>query len=87
MNLSLTSEGIIFRDQSLIKSCSHWECRNSAAVVLNLAYGWKVTQNDDYFIRVMQEGVALSAILSQPGRWLVEVIPSCMSSFYYRSQS
>ncbi|OAX32366.1 cytochrome P450, partial [Rhizopogon vinicolor AM-OR11-026] len=50
--------------------------RNSAAIILNLAYGWKVTQNDDYFIGVVQEGVVLSTILNRPGRWLVEVIPS-----------
>ncbi|KAG0694047.1 cytochrome P450 [Suillus ampliporus] len=50
--------------------------RNAAAIVLNLAYGWKVTKNDDYFIGILQEGLAISTILSQPGRWLVEVIPS-----------
>ncbi|KAG1742799.1 cytochrome P450 [Suillus paluster] len=50
--------------------------RNAAAVVLNLAYGWKVTKNDDCLIGIVQEGLAMSAILSQPGRWLVEVIPS-----------
>ncbi|KAG1813916.1 cytochrome P450 [Suillus subaureus] len=50
--------------------------RNSAAVVLYLAYGWKVTQNDDYFIGILKEGSEISAMLSQPGRWLVEAIPS-----------
>ncbi|KAG1742796.1 cytochrome P450 [Suillus paluster] len=50
--------------------------RNAAAVVLNLAYGWKVTKNDDYLIGILQEKIAMSAILSRPGRWLVEVIPS-----------
>ncbi|KAG0694046.1 cytochrome P450 [Suillus ampliporus] len=50
--------------------------RNAAAVVLNLAYGWKVTKNDDYFIGIMQESFTTTAILTQPGRWLVELIPS-----------
>ncbi|KAJ8590794.1 cytochrome P450 [Rhizopogon salebrosus TDB-379] len=50
--------------------------RNTAAVVLNLAYGWKVTQNDDYFIRALQQGMVIFTMLVQPGRWLVEAIPS-----------
>ncbi|KAG2147440.1 cytochrome P450 [Suillus bovinus] len=50
--------------------------RNAAAVVLNLAYGWKVTENNDHFISILQESMALSAILAEPGRWLVEAIPS-----------
>jgi hypothetical protein len=62
-------------------------CRNSAAIVLNLAYGWKVTQNDDYFIRVLEEGIVLNANLMEPGRWLVEAIPLCRSTFHYLSQS
>lgn len=50
--------------------------RNTAAVVLYLVYGWKVTENNDYFIDILQEGIKISAMLSQPGRWLVEAIPS-----------
>ncbi|KAG1747611.1 cytochrome P450 [Suillus lakei] len=50
--------------------------RNAAAVVLNLAYGWKVTENVDYFIGILREGFETNVILTQPGRWLVEVIPS-----------
>ncbi|KAG0699536.1 cytochrome P450 [Suillus ampliporus] len=59
--------------------------RNTAAVVLNLAYGWKVTKNDDYLINILGDGLVMSAILSQPGRWLIEVMPSCRSSFRFRS--
>ncbi|KAG1747609.1 cytochrome P450 [Suillus lakei] len=50
--------------------------RNAAAVVLNLAYGWKVTDNVDYLIGILRESSETSAILFQPGRWLVEVMPS-----------
>ncbi|KAG1747590.1 cytochrome P450 [Suillus lakei] len=50
--------------------------RNAAAVVLNLAYGSKVTENVDYFIGILREGFETNAILYQPGRWLVEVMPS-----------
>ncbi|KAG1805788.1 cytochrome P450 [Suillus subaureus] len=50
--------------------------RNTAAVILYLAYGWKVIDNDDYWIRRLQDAFESSAILSQPGRWFVEVMPS-----------
>ncbi|KAG1884670.1 cytochrome P450 [Suillus subluteus] len=49
---------------------------NTAAVILDLAYGWKVIDNDDYWIRKLQDGFESSAVLSQPGRWFVEVMPS-----------
>ncbi|KAG2067299.1 cytochrome P450 [Suillus decipiens] len=49
--------------------------RNTAATVLYLAYGWKVTENVDYFINILLEGMKISLTLTQPGRWLVEVIP------------
>ncbi|KIK35267.1 hypothetical protein CY34DRAFT_812300 [Suillus luteus UH-Slu-Lm8-n1] len=50
--------------------------RNAATVILYLAYGWKVTENNDYFISILRESLEISAMLSQPGRWLVEAIPS-----------
>ncbi|KAG1719823.1 cytochrome P450 [Suillus paluster] len=48
------------------------------AVVLNLAYGWKVTKNDAYLIGILQESIC-HVCLYCPGLavWLVEVIPSC----------
>ncbi|KAG2153555.1 cytochrome P450 [Suillus bovinus] len=50
--------------------------RNVAAIVLNLVYGWKVTENNDYITGILQESVEIGTILFQPGRWLVEAIPS-----------
>ncbi|KAG1718693.1 cytochrome P450 [Suillus lakei] len=50
--------------------------RNAAAVVLNLAYDWKVTENVDYLIGILRESFKINAILFQPGRWLIEVMPS-----------
>ncbi|KAG1902565.1 cytochrome P450 [Suillus fuscotomentosus] len=48
---------------------------NTAAVVLNVAYGWKVTENSDYLINILKESMEMSAILAQPGRWLVDTVP------------
>ncbi|KAG2041285.1 cytochrome P450 [Suillus americanus] len=50
--------------------------RNTAAVILYLTYGWKVIDNDDYWIRKIQDGFESGAMLAQPGRWFVEVMPS-----------
>ncbi|KAG2140991.1 cytochrome P450 [Suillus clintonianus] len=50
--------------------------RNAGAIVLNLAYGWKGTESDDYFLAILRECDDISTVLLQPGRWLVEVIPS-----------
>lgn len=49
--------------------------RNAGAVILNIAYGWTVTSNDDYFVNLMEESFALSSAVSRPGRWLVDVFP------------
>ncbi|EIW87317.1 cytochrome P450 [Coniophora puteana RWD-64-598 SS2] len=49
--------------------------RQSAAVILDLAYGWKVTGDDDYFVRTLDEGLSAGSKLQQPGQWLVEYLP------------
>ncbi|PBL01644.1 cytochrome P450 [Armillaria gallica] len=49
--------------------------RNAGAIVLDVAYGWPVTSDDDYFVSLMEEAFALHRQVVQPGRWLVEVIP------------
>ncbi|KAK0455666.1 cytochrome P450 [Desarmillaria tabescens] len=49
--------------------------RNSGAIVLDIAYGWPVTSEDDYFVSLMEEAFVLHRQLVQPGRWLVEVFP------------
>ncbi|KAG2140996.1 cytochrome P450 [Suillus clintonianus] len=50
--------------------------RSAGAVVLHLAYGWKSIESNDYFLGVLREWEEMSNILLQPGRWLVEVMPS-----------
>ncbi|KAK0191577.1 cytochrome P450 [Armillaria mellea] len=64
--------------------------RNAGAVVLDLAYGWPVTSDDDYFVSLMEEAFALHKQVVQPGRWLVEVmpflrfVPSWMPGAYFK---
>ncbi|KAK0203304.1 cytochrome P450 [Desarmillaria ectypa] len=48
--------------------------RNSAAVIMKVAYGYTVTENDD-FIGVAAESAMISAQALAPGRWLVDYYP------------
>ncbi|KAG2368438.1 cytochrome P450 [Suillus spraguei] len=50
--------------------------RNTAATILYIAYGLNVTENVDQFISILQEDAKMRTTLIQPGRWLVEVMPS-----------
>ncbi|KAG1868231.1 cytochrome P450 [Suillus subalutaceus] len=48
--------------------------KNTAVVVLYLAYGWKVTDND-HLVSLLQEAFDSTAVLIRPGRWWVEGMP------------
>ena len=56
------------------RSCSN-TCRNAGAVVLKIAYGWTVSDNNDLLVDSAEEATHLIADLFIPGRWLVESIP------------
>ncbi|KAK0444635.1 cytochrome P450 [Desarmillaria tabescens] len=63
--------------ESFIKSPEeyvHHLRRNSAAVIMKVAYGYTVTENDD-FIGVAEESARISAQALTPGRWLVDYYP------------
>ncbi|KAF8335172.1 cytochrome P450 [Amanita rubescens] len=49
--------------------------RNAGAVILNVAYGWQVTSNDDYFVRLMEEAFSIHNAINKPSGWLVEFFP------------
>ncbi|KAF8056530.1 cytochrome P450 [Lyophyllum atratum] len=48
--------------------------RNAAAVIMKMAYGYTVTE-DDPFIEVAEEASRISGIATAPGRWLVDYLP------------
>lgn len=49
--------------------------RNAGAVILKVAYGWTVAENDDYFVSLMEESFKVHAEIVKPGRWLVDTYP------------
>ncbi|KAJ4474472.1 cytochrome P450 [Lentinula aciculospora] len=49
--------------------------RNAAAVIMKIAYGYTLTENDDPFIRVAEESAKISGWALAPGRWIVDYYP------------
>ncbi|KAF9256846.1 cytochrome P450 [Marasmius fiardii PR-910] len=49
--------------------------RNAGSIILELAYGWQVTGEDDYLVSLMKESFALAGELTAAGRWLVDTFP------------
>lgn len=53
------------------------DCRNAGALILHVAYGWSVTEDDDHFVRLMEDTIILSQEIFRPGGWLVDIFPIC----------
>ncbi|KAF8626110.1 hypothetical protein AX17_006606 [Amanita inopinata Kibby_2008] len=53
----------------------HHVRRNAGAIILNVAYGWQVTSNGDYFVRLMEEAFFIHNSMNKPSGWLVEFFP------------
>jgi hypothetical protein len=49
--------------------------RNAAAVIMMVAYGYKVTSEDDDFIAAAEETSKITGMALAPGRWMVESFP------------
>lgn len=62
---------IIFTHSYIIDA----KLRNSGAVTLKIAYGWSVSGNDDYFIKLVEEVFKIMSELLRPGQWLVDDFP------------
>ena len=54
---------------------AHTWCRNAAAIILKIAYGYTVDESDDEFVRIAQEGVKIASALKDRGRYFVEYLP------------
>ncbi len=54
--------------------------RNAAAVVMKVAYGYSIVDEDDFFIGVAEEAAQISGWALAPGRWMVDYFPICSCS-------
>ncbi|KAJ6567325.1 cytochrome P450 [Mycena vulgaris] len=64
-------DSIISSPQNLVEHLR----RNAAAVIMNIAYGYPVTHNDDHFVALAEEGIKIASMASGPGKWLVDSFP------------
>ncbi|KAG6811069.1 hypothetical protein H0H92_009129 [Tricholoma furcatifolium] len=63
--------------QGCVKSPRDYEKhirRNAAAVIMKMAYGYTVSENDP-FIEVAEEASKISGLATAPGKWLVDSYP------------
>lgn len=60
--------------------------RNTAAVIMKIAFGYNVTDND-HFISVAEEAAKISGWALAPGRWLVDYYPIRRSSAVFLASS
>ncbi|KAJ3772789.1 cytochrome P450 [Lentinula raphanica] len=49
--------------------------RTIAAIIMKIAYGYSLTENNDPFIQIAEESARISGWALAPGRWLVDYYP------------
>ena len=49
--------------------------RATGAIILKMAYGYKVTEGDDPYVNLVNEAIDQFTVSSAPGAFLVDVIP------------
>lgn len=52
-----------------------------AAMILKLVYGYNITGHNDRFIELAAQLSSITSESIEPGRWLVESFPICMSPY------
>jgi len=53
--------------------------RNVNAIVVKATYGYQITGDDDSLVNMLEYAFQLGGTISTPGKYLVELIPSCES--------
>ncbi|TFK43940.1 cytochrome P450 [Crucibulum laeve] len=51
--------------------------RNAGALILKVAYGYQVETDDDKWVKMIEDTFTLTAGISIPGRFYVEIFPIC----------
>ena len=53
------------------------KCRNAVAVIIKVAYGYQVGDNDDPIVRILEDTLMVGATLASPRKYWVEFMPLC----------
>lgn len=49
--------------------------RNAAAVIMKIAFGYQVTEDNDHFVALAEESMRVGSLAGAPGKWLVDSLP------------
>lgn len=49
--------------------------RFAGGIILKIAYGWTVADNDDFFVTLIQQTFNAHTYVARPGYWLVDSYP------------
>ena len=49
--------------------------RFAGGIILKVAYGWTVSDNNDFFVTLIQDAFKAHAYVARPGYWLVDSYP------------
>ena len=69
--------GLAFILWRCVVSVLMWVSRNASAVIMKVAFGYTVKE-DDAFIAFADEASRISSRAMQPGKWLVDYYPLCV---------
>src|SRR5258706_14859379 len=86
MNFELIFEGKAPYNHHIRENSLTFNLRNSVAVIIKVAYGYHVGENDDPIVRILEDSLRIGATLSSPRKYWVEFMPfrtiySHLSSF------
>jgi hypothetical protein len=56
--------------------------RNVNAIIVKATYGYQITGNDDSLVDMLEYAFQLGGTITVPGKYLVEMVPSCESRLY-----
>jgi len=75
MNFELIFEGNSHCNHHIRKNSLTLNLRNSVAVIIKVAYGYQVGENDDPIVRILEDSLRIGATLSSPRKYWVEFMP------------
>jgi hypothetical protein len=69
---------IIFVPQhSHIYGCFFCSCRTAGSIILMISHGYRVNENDDPIVNIVDKATEQFSLCTEPGAFLVDVFPVC----------
>ena len=68
--------------QSSLHPTSNANERTAGAIILRIAYGYKVKEHNDPFVELADKAAYQFSLATEPGAYLVDVLPMCKYLVY-----